>query len=233
MQYRLGIEDIEPGHWVAWVFDLLGCYAKGKTREQAVTHAATEISDYLNWLAAYGRPSSSAGEEIEVVGAEEYRSFVVEDDYIVNAFFDDDKRPLSQDDIEYCRWLLGCTRKDLFKVIEELTPALLDCEIEGEVQGSIRGVLNHIAGAEWWYFDKFGWSFAREEMPVETMDMLDRVRRQTYQLLPDFIGCEMIVEKRKEKWSGRKIMRRTIWHERSHTKQIIRYSRELSVRGLI
>jgi len=99
----------------------------------------------------------------------------------------------------------------------------LDRSIPGEVQGSIRGILNHLAWAEWWYFDRLNLAFKEEEMPEDVMSMLEKVRAHTRRQLLQLVSDTTITERIGEQWSARKIVRRTLWHECAHTQQIIRY----------
>jgi predicted RNase H-like HicB family nuclease/uncharacterized damage-inducible protein DinB len=223
MLYQLGVEDIEPNHWVTWVLELPGCFSKARTREDAIANAPSRIAQYFEWLASYGCESPHHPDKIEVEVGESWDSFISEDDYIVNAFFEDDRRPLSGDDVAHVMKLLEYTRKDLLQVIRQISPAQLDKPIEGEVQGTIRGVLKHIATAERWYFDRLNLAFDRKEMPEDVIDMLDKVRTYTRHKLPQLVGDTRITEKVGEHWSARKLVRRTLWHERAHTEQIIRY----------
>jgi uncharacterized damage-inducible protein DinB/predicted RNase H-like HicB family nuclease len=223
MLYRLGVEDIEPNHWVAWVLELPGCFSKARTREGALADAPSRIARYFEWLAGYGCESPRPPEKIEVEVSESWDSFISQDDYIVNAFFEDDRRPLRSDDVTHVLKLLEYTRKDLLQIIQQISPAQLDKPIEGEVQGTIRGVLKHIATAERWYFDRLNLAFDRKEMPENVMDMLDKVRTYTRHKLPQLVGDTRITEKVGEHWSARKLVRRALWHERAHTEQIVRY----------
>lgn len=223
MLYRLGIEDIEPNHWVAWAFDFPGCFSKARNREDAIAEAPLRIAEYFEWLTSHNYSTPPATEQIEVEVGESSRSFISEGDYIVNAFFEDDRRLLSTDEAEHALWLLTCTRSDLLQVIQQISPAQLDRPIRGEVQGSIRGILNHVAWAEWWYFDRLNMAFKREEMPEDVVDMLEKVRAHTRRYLPQLVGNTTITERIGERWSARKVVRRTLWHERAHTQQIIRY----------
>lgn len=223
MTYRLGIEEIEPNHWVAWVFDLPGCYSKATNQEDAIANAPLRIAQYFEWLANHNYRTPRATEPIEVEVSESFRSFISEGDYIVNAFFKDDRRLLTDDDVNHVLWLMACTRSDLLQVIQQIPADQLDRPIRGEVQGSIRGILKHIATAEWWYFDKLGLAFEREDMPEDVMMMLEKARAHTCRQLPQLVNHSEITTCIGEQWSARKIVRRTLWHERAHTEQIVRY----------
>ena len=223
MLYQLGTEDIEPNHWVAWVFELPGCYSKASNREDAVANAPLRIAEYFEWLSSHNYKAPRVAEPIEVEVSESFNSFISEGDYIVNAFFKDDLRLLSQDKIEHALRLLEYTRSDLLQVVQQMSSDQLDKPIRGEVQGTIRGILNHVAWAEWWYFDRLNLAFKEEQMPDDVMKMLEKVRTHTRRQLSQLAGNTTITECIGERWSARKVVRRTLWHERAHTQQIIRY----------
>jgi predicted RNase H-like HicB family nuclease len=69
MRYQLGVEDIEPDHWVAWVFELPGCFASAHTQTEAVATAPAHIAAYFRWLATYGHsmPGVDAPIQTEIV----------------------------------------------------------------------------------------------------------------------------------------------------------------------
>jgi uncharacterized damage-inducible protein DinB len=223
MVYRVGINDIEPNHWVAWVFNLHGCFSKARTHDEALAGVPQVIKEYFRWLKGHHHPSSPQEEITDVILAEDIKSVTMNDNYIANAFFDDDKRMLTVEDIDEIRQLLVYTRKDLSGVIERITPEQLDQRIEGEVQLTIRGILNHIATAERWYFDKIGLGFERTQFPEDILQKLEFARKHTISVISKLEGMTEIFEKSGEKWSARKVLRRTLWHEIAHTRQIKKY----------
>ncbi|HWR82597.1 MAG TPA: DinB family protein [Candidatus Deferrimicrobium sp.] len=223
MIYRIGIEDIEPNHWVAWVFDLPGCFSAARSHDEALANVSRRIVEYSDWLASHGLGSVERTERMETEVTESFRSFPSEGDYFVNAFFEDDRRPLATDEIEYALRLLEFSRRDLLAVVQPLSDERLDRPVAGEVQGCIRGILHHIATAEWWYWDRLNLAFPREEMPDDTMAALEKGRLLTKTRLPEVAGDTRITFRRGEQWSARKVVRRALWHERAHTQQIQRY----------
>jgi hypothetical protein len=218
--YRVAVEDIEPNHWIAWGLDLPGCFSSAKSQEEAVALAPTEISRYFAWLRNYGYRELPKHGSIQVEVVESFNSFVSEGMYIVNAFFEDDLRPLEPKEVEFCLWLLDRTREDLITRVEQIPQEKRNHTIPGEVQGSILGILEHIAWSEWWYFERLDKAISRENIPSDPFAMLETVRDQTKRVLPDLIGWESVVEKENERWSARKSLRRTLWHERDHTHHI-------------
>lgn len=87
MGYRVGIEDIEPNHYVAWAFDNPSVFGSGKSREEALDQVKARL-----------------GYEVEV--AEEFKSKPGDGGYIINALFEDDLRPVTAEEISEARPIL-------------------------------------------------------------------------------------------------------------------------------
>jgi predicted RNase H-like HicB family nuclease len=223
MDYHLGIEDIEPGNWVAWVFEIPGCYARGSTRDQAVSLAPSAVKEHLVRLGESNGGAEDKDSGFRVVIAEEFRAFRSSPDYIVNAFFDNDTLPLTRDDIDYTCRLLSLNRDDLLAIVTPLAADRLDLEIPDEVQKNIRGILRHIGTAEWWYWNRLGLAFPWSELPDDVFTLLRAVREFTLHQLPKLVGSTQVANRSGEMWSPRKLVRRAVWHERVHTLQIARY----------
>jgi len=141
----------------------------------------------------------------------------------VNAFFENDKMPLTEREVEYARHLLSLNRRDLEATVLGLAAGVLDTTIPGEVRDNIRGILRHIGTAEWWYWDRLGLAFPRDQRSDDVFTLLSKVREFTLVRLPELIGGERTTVRSGETWSFRKLVRRAIWHERVHTLQIGRY----------
>jgi hypothetical protein len=47
------------------------------------------------------------------------------------------------------------------------------------------------------------------------------VRRNSRKQVIKLVGDEQVLQNCDELWSGRKIVRRTLWHERDHTQHIL------------
>ena len=220
MAYRIAVEDMEQNHWVAWALDLPGCFSSARTQEEAEVMAPTSISQYINWLKNLGYRQLPRQDYIEVEVVETFRSYVSGGMYVANAFFEDDKRPLLKEDVEFGLWLLERTREDLLDAANSVAEEKFAQSIPGEVQGSIQGIVEHVAWSEWWYLDRLGLAFDRDKMPSGVFKMLAAVRQHSQKQLASLVGVDQIITVRGEKWSPRKILRRTLWHERDHTNHI-------------
>ncbi len=221
MTYKIGLEIIEPDNWVAFVFDFPGCFSQAKIQIECIDNIPNAITEYLNWCEGYETAESE--HEIQFEITEKFTELKYQDDYTINAFFEHDKKPLTQDDIYRIEWILNLTRKDLMNVIQTAKPEQLKQTIERERQTNIIGILKHIATAELWYWESLALAFPRDELPRDIIASLHKTRTHTLLNLEKLINNDNINERRGEKWSARKIIRRLLWHERIHTRQIERY----------
>jgi len=217
MDYRLGIEQSEPGKWIAWVFGLPGCFSRGATRTEAVAAAPQAIADYFNWRDGYNRVGEDDIEQIRGEVTEVFENYETLDGYWVNSFFDHDRRLVSAADADDARWLLDCTRSDLVRTIQSVSPKRLDAAIPGERFQSLSGILRHVAGAELWYLNKLGLGFDRAELPDDLFRQLEKIRAHLVITLPQLVDNDTIRDVHGERWSARKVIRRALWHERVHT----------------
>lgn len=218
---------MEPDSWIVWVFEHFGCFARDATRQKALAKTPKVIADYHDWLEGYDSTGQTTAEQVEVELIEEHTAFISEDDFIVNAFFEHDRRLLTDDDVYHVAWLFECTRNDLMQVIRKLDTERLDRPIEEEVQKSIRGVIRHIALSERWCFDKIDLAQKRSTVPDDIFAALESVRAHSLRQLPSMVGNDTIGHFKQEVWSARKVLRRALWHERTHTQQIARYLGQL------
>jgi hypothetical protein len=229
MNYRVAVEDMEPNHWIAWVLDLPGCYSSAHTSDKAISQVPFNISRYFSWVSSYESDLVIPRETIKIDVIESFKSFSKPEDpnYIVNAFFDDDKHPVGYWDVMIGQRLLDWSRSEFIKVIQNVDEDKLNLPISNEVRGTIAGIIDHIAGAENWYFSMLGLSLKRDVLSEKPQEKLVQVRQNTKAQLWKLIGDAQITEKRGELWSARKILRRTLWHEQDHTQHIERLLKEI------
>jgi hypothetical protein len=214
MIYRLAVEDMEPDHWVAFALDLPGCFCTAQTAAEAIALAPLKIADYFDWLAGHDPSLPVITRRPEVTVVEQFHSLYSpgDPDYLVNAFFDDDRRPLTYWEVAGTLRLLNWTRRDLLMAIRSVTAS--------QLAGPVGDLLKHIGGAENWYFDRFDLGLDPDRLPSDPLMLVETVRANSRARLPQLIGDTTIREKQDERWSARKIIRRTLWHEQDHTRQI-------------
>jgi len=229
MPYRLATEDIEPDRWQAWALDLPGCYATAHTETDALAQAPTVIAAYLAWLASCD-PSLPLPPQhaIEPQLVETFRAHPspADPDYLVNALFEDDRRPLGLGELILARRVLEWSHQELLALLQPLSASRLRQPIPGEVRGSLGGIIAHITGAENWYLGMLGLGLNADSLPQNPIARLERVRAHTLASWWALLGDTRVTTCCGEGWSARKIVRRTLWHQRAHTAQIDRLLKE-------
>ncbi len=139
---------------------------------------------------------------------------------MVESFFLHDWKPLASHEIERALKLLAWSHADLMNVVKDLSAEKLAQTYPNE-RWPIVGILKHIGKAEWWYQERIGYPFPEEkEIPSDPFERLTVVRNHFSSLLPKLVGVDKVVGREGEFWSPRKVLRRTLWHERDHTEHI-------------
>ena len=141
-------------------------------------------------------------------------------DYEVNAWFRHDWKPLTRTDVRLHWRFSSFARTELLETAHGLTDEILD-RTDPQEHWSIRGVLGHIAKAEWWYLDRLEKAGeVRNNLPDEVFAQLAAVRAQLEEVLPELEGVELVRGVAGEFWSPCKLLRRAIRHERDHIDHI-------------
>ena len=234
MLIRIGVENGFDGHSIAWALDYPGCAAHGADGPEAVIRMPQRLLFYAHRIAArVADPWWQVGNfDLRVV--QTFESFNVNPagervpadtpgSYEVNAFFEDDRRPLGAEEIQYGLAMLGWNRADLLEIVSGLDDATLDRMQTGE-HWSVRGILRHLGKSEWWYLDRLGLAeSSMEELPKDELELMAYSRDQLVQILPSLAGRDdLLRECNSELWSPRKLLRYTIWHEMDHIEHIVR-----------
>ena len=223
MLFKIGLENGTEGRSIAWVLDYPGCFAYGHDGDEALDNIPQAIQGYSDWIARHdSHPwvlpvdhEFHLEETWEVYAInEDYQ--LVEDGYEVNAWFLNDWRPLTGLEIERGLKMLSWSRSDLLETVGGLNQAALD-EKHPHERWTIAGILGHIGGAEWWYLNRLGLDFPREQVPEDPFARLEIVRAHLLEILPGLAGSNRVAGIAGEFWSPRKLLRRALWHERDHT----------------
>jgi len=115
---------------------------------------------------------------------------------------------------------LEVSRRDLLQAVEGLDPEAMQRPIPGE-RWPLGGIVDHVARSELWYLDRLGLAFSRNELSPEPLDAIHQVRQRLLAMLTALSGQTGVLALAGEVWSARKVLRRTLWHERDHTQHIL------------
>jgi len=224
----VGLENENEGRALAWALDFPGCFAAGDDAAGALMRLPQAFIKYQDWIAAHTRDSWVAGiGDFDVRLVETCDNYRVDRETLrgvssggieINAWFRHDWQPLSMQEARRGLQLLSWSRADLLAALAEVPPDRMDVLHAGQ-RWSIRGVLGHIAGAEWWYLDQLGLTAGKLErtaLPPNPLDRLAVVRAALEAALPALAGSRLVVGGDGELWSPRKLLRRALWHELDH-----------------
>jgi predicted RNase H-like HicB family nuclease len=244
--YLDGTDD--PGEWLAWVLDLIGCAAFAPTEKDALAKVPQVVAEYCKFKHRHGRRDDA----YDFVGR---KPVVVERLVAVDeGLFDGDREEASSEQIEHAIEVLMWSRADLLEVLASVPEAAFDWDppyrryASWAEWRSIREVLAHIAICETRYYlrgigydpgpnpptaggPKPGSRAWYAALGRDWRTLLARTRRETVAFLREVARSSdrrRIHEEPGYCWSVRKALRRLVWHELIHTKNIRRILRDFS-----
>ena len=229
MLIRIGLENNIEGRTLAWALDYPGCFAYGADEAEALIRLPRELLRYEIWI-KYHTPNSWVDfEDLDMRVVERYDTFRLGDDYRpaaagagyeINAWFRDDWRPLSVEEIEQALKIFQWQRDELLAGLSTLDPDLLTKEHPGQ-RWNILGIARHIANAELWYLSRLGLTaLTHKDLSPDTEARLAQTAELVHQHFPTFTDQVEVRGIEGEFWSYRKITRRTLWHQRDHIEHI-------------
>ena len=223
MSLKIGIENGSEGRTIAWVLEHLGCFSYGENSREALEALPAAVQEYNEWLLRHkqGAWVIPLDQDFHIDGTWEVyqidKNFsVTSEGYEVNAWFQDDWKPLAEKEIARGIKLLSMSRADLLSTVEVLGEETMNLKLPGE-RWSIAGILKHVVSAELWYLDRLGMAFPSDQLPSGPGERLDKVRTHMVDILPSLAGSKLVLGIEGEFWSPRKLLRRAAWHERDHT----------------
>lgn len=226
MLIRIGIENGFQGRSQAWALDYPGAFAYGLDSGEAIMNLPQALIHYQHWVNHHAGFERVQLGDFDLRLADTWDVYTLSKDFNpdpqgvpINAWFHDDWRPLSAEDVSDGLDLLGYSRQDLLAIVQGLPAEKLD-QAYSEERWSIRGILAHIATAEWWYLDRFGQGGPRADLPKDPYERLEFTRARLRALLSGLVDVEQVLGKEGEFWSPRKLLRRVLWHEMDHIQHI-------------
>jgi len=220
MRYSITLERGTDGSYLAWVHELPGCFARGATREQALSNSGQAVERFRRWLRESGEGVDEQDVVITVV--DEVES-VIEADEDTEVLLAPDTEPLSQADWQtIARWL-SHSREDLLRALSALPDEKLNAKA-GRSERTIRELVMHIAFVELMYC---AWTFDLRSRAglIEFLGWTRTVASERIDALVDQEDSSMTYAEwagapRPEPWTVRKAARRLIWHELLHVPEM-------------
>lgn len=229
MQIRIGLENNIEGRTLAWALDYPGCFAYGLDEAEALIRLPRALLKYEIWIKDHTSQPWIDFKDLDMRVVDRYETFCINDiyelvpegqGYEINAWFVDDWRPLSEIEIERGLKIFHWQREELLAGLTTLDPEILEKEFPGQ-RWNILGIVKHVANAELWYLSRMGLTgLSRQDLLPDPEARLKQTAEQVDRVFPGFADQVRVIGIDGEFWSYRKILRRTLWHQRDHIEHI-------------
>ena len=223
MLIRIGMEEDPATRYTAWALDFPGCFAYGADEGEALLSMPRRLLEFDYWVRLHTNKPWYCLDGLDFHVDETFIVTRVDhkgEEYEINAFFLDDLRPLTSEELEQVGQVFTWQHQELLAGVEFAEPSALT-EVQPGQRWSILGILGHLARAEAWYLQNLGLDI---DFTVPAGDDHLAAIEYSYQLvrqyLPTLVGSTQITSYAQEKWSARKFVRRLLWHRRDHIDHI-------------
>lgn len=222
MQVRLAIERFfERKRTICFGLDFPGCFTYGADKAEAILRFPQALLTYEAWMRLHTESPWFELENMDFRVVESFDAYEIQTadgPYEVNSIFQDDFRPLSQQELDQALLIYTWQREELLAGVETIPTPLLQKSFPGQDR-TIEGILAHIARAERFYLQCFQLDVANfpSDIPLE---MLAHTAKHFRAFLPGFRSSVCQTAYNDEVWTARKVIRRTLWHQRDHINHI-------------
>lgn len=223
MSYDTYLEFFPEGTVLAQVLDLPGCFAKGTSEAEVLIRLQMAIPDYFRWLSMQDADTPTMSGEVELRVRERFM-VTMHGLHEVRAFFAPDAEPLTEDDLGWGLALMSYAHIDLMRFASSLDAAAMDWHPAAEAW-SVRQIIDHLAQMETWLatrLDEQPQVPVITELPGDPVARYDKIHERAMLRYSSAVPEQrtLIKEYNTERWSMRKMLRRSIVHEREHTEQL-------------
>lgn len=196
---------LSEGGYLAHVIDLIGCSARGKTKEQALANTRAAIAEILAVLRKHGANVPAESEPIEL-DVTETDALTLPTDYDT----------LRDDELEALWERAAFSRQELLDVLAKMPATALKWRVDDQAW-SIYDILGHVARADLWYASRLEDSGLRE-----LVWRISAARASLLQHLQNVPADKRahVTKHDSEAWTPRKVARRMLEHEQEHLAQI-------------
>ncbi|OGO30861.1 MAG: hypothetical protein A2136_06335 [Chloroflexi bacterium RBG_16_54_11] len=233
--YDVSLEIGTDGWVCGWALGMPGCFWHTPDEMTAQAQAMKAHMEFLEWL-------SSHGEAMMLTDSAHMQ--VVEKQLIpkplaggsTGALFGPERQSLGEDDMQRALRWMDYSRMDLLSTLQELPSRAWDWQPGGEDNSwNLHTHVRHLANVELYYCLRLAPQFpgleicALDDNPGALLAYLESVRRIVNSFLRSLIDeqCTSVVLPvwqpgtwAEELWSARKVLRRFIYHERFHHRDI-------------
>ncbi len=233
---KVWTEANERGETILFAFAYPGACGWGPSWVSAAQKLQQDVFRTELWMSGHGFRCDKSDGDLQIVESVKATGKPLECDS--EAFFVWDKEAFEDLMLDESAELLSASRNDLLELVQDLSDDVLDRRfVDGK--RTVREILDHIAIAEWWYTTRiapdpsavrpwkdFGQDAFMRLQGIRAMfanDFSHRLRRMS-----EADRCR-IFQRNGEQWTAKKVLRRAVWHELLHIKQLRRLLPKLIV----
>ena len=219
---RVGLEYGVEGRILAWALDFPGCFAYGQADAEVMLNFARNMLAYEAWINLHADQAwfnlINLDFRIVEVFKPENASCMARSSKPV-AFFEDDRRALTQDEAQHALAVYSWQREELLAGLEFL-PEAAYARAEQRTGKTIPTMVSQMAQD---CYDILA-ALKLPLLPFPTKDdalaQLDFTAELVRGTLPAWVGVEAICEISGELWSPRKAVRHLLWRQRVGIEEI-------------
>jgi len=222
MLIRVGMEEDPGKQYTAWALDFPGCFAYGTDQAEALLALPRKLLEFDYWIRLHTYRPWFQLDGIDVHVDETFtvtRIYFQGEEYEINAFYKDDLRPLTSHEVDQTLQILRWQQEELLAAIEFLDTEKLNRVKQGQ-RWSIFGIVRHLAFAELWYMQNLGLTIPDIPRDKDPIFIFEQSYKALVSELPGLVNDPRFRDYGKERWSARKLIRRTLWHRRDHIDHI-------------
>ena len=206
-----------------------GAFARGKTREEALSKFPLELRQYADWLGLNADCSVC-----NIMVAQEKISGLQICDADSDVLFETEVSPLTRDEYENLKALALKSAADflaLYESIPDKTGTSLSPRktFYGDLPLTAAEMYIHTKNVNEYYFGEIG-------VPSTNEPDIYVCRKAAFEMLetqPGFLSNTVYTGSYDEKWSLCKVCRRFVWHDRIHAKAMYRMATKLCGRDAV
>ncbi|MEE9540754.1 MAG: hypothetical protein V3V85_04580 [Candidatus Thorarchaeota archaeon] len=234
MDLTVAIEHDNTGIWYGRFIDYLGTHARAHGRLVLLDRLEQELQYHLDWLRRHDEDVAEIAEAKIVIGEELAGIRKLGESGGEVAFFEFDRRKVTQLSLEKAIRLMRHSRRDLQELIVDIRPQMMLMVLPHKKR-NILDILSHVCNAEEFYVSRLGLdadtaykrNVGMTESEIQELPIVDRlgvVRTACVETLREMVPlvsgkCFARSEYTSypdELWSAHKVLRRFLEHEREH-----------------
>lgn len=229
MDVQVGVEVDGQGQSMAWVAELPGCYARGRTPQEALDKVPLAVFEFCVWLRTHGEELDGPG-AVSLAPPETVRVASDLGQAESTALFAFDRMPPAGAAALALR-AAQYARADLLEMLPRLHPDMMNLRLEGANRSLVQ-TLDHLILTDVWYALR-----AATPDNVETRAYLLSVLRDAIlPLLAQAVDAtDPSVSQYRDPsqpepdqgWTPFKALRRLVWHDRVHYRHLSRHNERL------